>query len=131
VCGAGAFVILKALAFRIRDENKDAYDLYYLLRNFGRGVADGAAELRPCSLIRAQARRWNICAVIFKTLISPGQVAQRNFLTDARMRTLRLTPLVLSANPSRMQSASIQQHDCLRHLMALCSINLSGYLNSR
>jgi len=47
VCGAGAFVILKALAFRIRGENKDAYDLFYLLRNYGRGVADVAAELRP------------------------------------------------------------------------------------
>jgi hypothetical protein len=36
VCGAGAFVVLK-----------DAYDLFYLLRNYGRGVSDVAAELRP------------------------------------------------------------------------------------
>jgi len=47
VCGAGAFVVLKALAFRIRGENKDAYDLFYLLRNYGRGISDVAAELRP------------------------------------------------------------------------------------
>jgi hypothetical protein len=47
VCGAGAFVVLKALAFHIRGENKDAYDLFYLLRNYGRGVADVAADLRP------------------------------------------------------------------------------------
>lgn len=47
VCGAGAFVVLKALAFHIRGENKDAYDLFYLLRNYGKGVADVAAELRP------------------------------------------------------------------------------------
>lgn len=47
VCGPGAFVILKALAFRGRGENKDAYDLYYLVRNFGRGVADVAACLEP------------------------------------------------------------------------------------
>jgi len=47
VCGAGAFAILKALAFHIRGENKDAYDLYYLLRNYGRGVADIADEIRP------------------------------------------------------------------------------------
>ena len=39
--------MLKALAFHIRGENKDAYDLSYLLRNYGRGVADVAAELRP------------------------------------------------------------------------------------
>ena len=49
VCGAGAFVVLKALAFHIRGENKDAYDLSYLLRNYGRGVSDVAAQLRPFS----------------------------------------------------------------------------------
>jgi hypothetical protein len=46
-CGPGAFVVLKALAFRNRGEPKDAYDLYYLVRNFGRGVADVAACFRP------------------------------------------------------------------------------------
>jgi len=47
VCGPGAFVVLKALAFRGRGENKDAYDLYYLVRNFGVGVEGVAACLRP------------------------------------------------------------------------------------
>jgi hypothetical protein len=47
VCGPGAFVVLKALAFLGRGENKDAYDLYYLVRNFGSGVEDVAACLRP------------------------------------------------------------------------------------
>ena len=46
VCGAGAFVILKALAFHLRGENKDAYDLFYLLRNYGQGVGEVAAEIR-------------------------------------------------------------------------------------
>jgi len=36
--GPGAFVVLKALAFKGRGENKDAYDLYHLVRNFGEGV---------------------------------------------------------------------------------------------
>lgn len=47
VCGAGAFLVLKALAFRNRGENKDAYDLFYLLRNYGGSVSDVADELRP------------------------------------------------------------------------------------
>jgi hypothetical protein len=34
VCGPGSFVVLKALAFRNRGENKDAYDLYYHIRNY-------------------------------------------------------------------------------------------------
>lgn len=46
VCGAGAFVVLKALAFDLRGENKDAYDLFYVLRNFDTGPADVAARFR-------------------------------------------------------------------------------------
>ena len=46
VCGPGAFVVLKALAIGIRGENKDAYDLYYVVRNYGSGVADVADHLR-------------------------------------------------------------------------------------
>ncbi len=47
VCGPGAYVVLKSLAFRLRGENKDAYDLYYVVRNYGAGVSDVAARLVP------------------------------------------------------------------------------------
>lgn len=47
VCGPGAYVVLKALAFDLRGENKDAYDLFYVLRNYGGGPADVAVALRP------------------------------------------------------------------------------------
>lgn len=56
VCGPGAFVVLKALAFLGRGENKDAYDLYYLVRNFGADVEDVAVCLRPL-LVDAEAQR--------------------------------------------------------------------------
>ena len=42
VCEAGAFTVLKALAFQGRGENKDAYDLIYTLQNYG-------AALPTCS----------------------------------------------------------------------------------
>ena len=45
VCGPGAFVILKALAFRSRGEPKDAYDLYYTVRNFDGGIKDIAHRI--------------------------------------------------------------------------------------
>lgn len=38
---------LKGLAFGLRGENKDAYDLFYVVRNSGSGVEDVAACLRP------------------------------------------------------------------------------------
>jgi len=47
VCGPGAYVVLKALAFNSRGENKDAYDLFYVIRNFASGPADVAKALRP------------------------------------------------------------------------------------
>ncbi len=47
VCGPGAYVVLKALAFGNRGENKDAYDLYYLVRNYGTGVEEVAQGLAP------------------------------------------------------------------------------------
>ncbi|MBD3220347.1 hypothetical protein GF314_03815 [bacterium] len=47
VCGPGAYVVLKALAFDSRGENKDAYDLFYVVRNFGSGLEDIAVCLRP------------------------------------------------------------------------------------
>ncbi len=46
-CGPGAFVVLKALAFGHRGENKDAYDLYYVVRNFGSGPVEVASRLAP------------------------------------------------------------------------------------
>jgi hypothetical protein len=46
VCGAGAFVVLKAFAFRNRGEAKDAFDLFYVLRNFGSGPEDVAERVR-------------------------------------------------------------------------------------
>ncbi len=47
VCGPGAFVALKALAFDQRGENKDAYDLYFVIRNYGNGVDDVCKKLFP------------------------------------------------------------------------------------
>lgn len=45
VCNPGAFIVLKALAFRNRGSFKDAYDLFYMVRNYGDGVDDVAAFL--------------------------------------------------------------------------------------
>jgi hypothetical protein len=47
VCEAGAFTVLKALAFRGRGENKDAYDLVYMLQNYGSEIGDVFRRLEP------------------------------------------------------------------------------------
>ena len=47
VCGAGAFIVLKALAFKNRGTPKDAYDLFYVLKYFGQGVKDVVQRIQP------------------------------------------------------------------------------------
>lgn len=47
VSGPGAYVVLKSLAFRSRGENKDAYDLYYVVRHYGVGVEEVVSRLVP------------------------------------------------------------------------------------
>jgi hypothetical protein len=49
VAGPAAFVVLKALAFRGRGENKDAYDLFYVLRYLSAGLPAIARRLEPHS----------------------------------------------------------------------------------
>lgn len=46
VCGPGAYVILKALAFAGRGANKDAYDLFYVLQHYEGGLAEIAESIR-------------------------------------------------------------------------------------
>jgi hypothetical protein len=47
VCGPGAFIVLKALAFNNRGERKDAYDLYFTIKNYKNGVDDVFDHLKP------------------------------------------------------------------------------------
>lgn len=56
VCGPGAYVVLKALAFRNRGENKDAYDLFFVVSRYGTGIQDVANRLRPL-MNTGEARR--------------------------------------------------------------------------
>jgi len=56
VCGPGSFVVLKALAFRMRGEPKDAYDLVYLLRFLGLEPVVEVAQIMETMLDHPSAR---------------------------------------------------------------------------
>jgi len=68
VCGPGAFIILKALAFSKRGLYKDAYDLYYVLRNYGDGPRDVYRHL---------------VQIIDEEICSTGMEILRNDFTDS------------------------------------------------
>ena len=81
VCGPGAFVVLKALAFESRGENKDAYDLFYVAQNYGAGVEDVVEALRPLLDDEATLRA---IAVLRRDFVSHNSVGPRRvaeFLT--------------------------------------------------
>ena len=47
ICGPGAFVVLKSLAYQNRGRDKDAYDLHYVVRHYGKSVDDVVSRLKP------------------------------------------------------------------------------------
>jgi len=75
VCGPGAFVVLKALAFKGRGENKDAYDLFYVLENYGQElITDVANALRP--LLAHEAAK-KAMAILEEDFSAPSALAPR------------------------------------------------------
>jgi len=79
VCGPGAFLVLKALAFRGRGENKDAYDLLYVLENFGGGIGDVSEALRAILDDEVAREAVAILRADFSTATSPGPVRAADF----------------------------------------------------
>ena len=81
VCGPGSFVVLKALAFRNRGENKDAYDLYYHIRNYGEGIQDVANALKPLLQEKEAKRAFQILKEDFSEHDGVGAVRVAQFIT--------------------------------------------------
>lgn len=80
VCGPAAYVALKALAFRARGENKDAYDLFYVLRNHGDGPRTIAEAFRPLLDDSAARDALGILEGDFTTSDSVGAMRVATFL---------------------------------------------------
>lgn len=80
VCGPGAFVVLKALAFGVRGENKDAYDLYYVVRNYGTGPDEVAQHLIPLLGNRVAREAVDVLRRDFSEPGSLGPVRVANFM---------------------------------------------------
>lgn len=84
VAGPGAYVVLKALAFKNRGENKDAYDLFYVLRHFGSGIDDITERLIPLLDDASAAEAMTILEADFSDVDSVGPRRVADFLRGAR-----------------------------------------------
>jgi hypothetical protein len=83
ICGPAAYVVLKALAFQNRGENKDAYDLFYVIRNFERGPESVAELLKPMLVDPDAAKAVGILSAEFQrgNAVGPQRVA--DFMGDS------------------------------------------------
>jgi hypothetical protein len=81
ICGPGSYVVLKALAFRLRGENKDAYDLFYVLRNYGTSVEKIVVHLDPMRTDPATTEAMEILRRDFTDHDGPGPMRVAEFLT--------------------------------------------------
>lgn len=83
VAGPGAFLILKALAFRLRGENKDAYDLFYVLRHLTAGAGDIVRRLEPHANDPVTGQALAILEADFAEVDSVGPMRVAEFLLGA------------------------------------------------
>jgi hypothetical protein len=84
VCGPGAFVVMKALAFRSRGENKDAYDLAYFLQNYGSATDEVAKRLAPLVEDEEVKRAVQILREDFAAIDSIGPRRAAEFIHGGR-----------------------------------------------
>ena len=89
VCEAGAFTVLKALAFDGRGENKDAYDLLYTLQNYGGGVNDVFLRLQPLLTEPVAQKALAILERDFTSIESVGPRRLAEFLGDPENEAAR------------------------------------------
>ena len=109
VCGPGAYIVLKALAFDLRGENKDAYDLYYVLRNYGVAVEDVARHLRP--LLGEASTKEAI------------EIIRRDFLDHDGVGPRRVAEFLIGGPDDEIQSDVV---GFLRALLRACRLGDNG-----
>jgi hypothetical protein len=80
VCGPGAYIVLKAFALNNRGEPKDAYDLFYTIRNYGSGPEDVAARFRALGENEHCERALNILKENFLKIDAVGVLRAMKFL---------------------------------------------------
>jgi hypothetical protein len=85
ICSIPALLAMKGHALRGRLKQKDAYDIYYCIRNHPEGVAPLAAKCRELLGEDSAAKGYSYIAEKFDTLESFGPTCVRKFVQDTRI----------------------------------------------
>jgi hypothetical protein len=85
ICSIPALLAMKGHALRGRLKQKDAYDIYYCIRNYPDGIDALAAICRELLGEKTAARGYGYIAEKFDTLDDFGPTCVRRFVEDTRI----------------------------------------------
>ena len=85
VCSIPALLAMKGHALNGRHKQKDAYDIYYCVRNYPKGIAALAEDCRPLLEHPSGAKGYGLINEKFDTLESYGPTCVRKFVEETRL----------------------------------------------
>jgi hypothetical protein len=85
VCSIPALLAMKGHAVQGRYKQKDAYDIYYCVRNYPDGIEALAEACRPLLALASGERGYRYIAEKFDTVESYGPICVRLFVEDTRI----------------------------------------------
>ena len=85
VCSIPALLAMKGHAVQGRYKQKDAYDIYYCIRNYPDGIGSLAEACRPLLDHASAAKGFRFIAEKFDGLDSYGPTCVRRFVEDTRV----------------------------------------------
>jgi hypothetical protein len=111
VCSIPALLAMKGHALHGRFKQKDAYDIYYCIRNYPGGVGALAASCRELLGEASAAKGYGYIVEKFETLESFGPTCVRQFVEDTRIMGER--------TPAQWQRDAFGQVDAWLRAMGL------------
>lgn len=111
VCSIPALLAMKGHALAGRYKQKDAYDIYYCVRNYPEGIDALARECQPLLVHRSGERGFRYIAEKFDTFEGYGPTGVRRFVED--------THALGDRTPEQWQQDAFGQIDALLRAMTL------------
>lgn len=111
VCSIPALLAMKSHALRGRYKQKDAYDIYYCVRNYPDGLAALAEACRRLLPYTSGAEGYQVINEKFDTVEGYGPTCVRRFVTD--------TAILGDRTPDQWQQNAFGQVDALMRSLGL------------
>lgn len=83
VCSIPALLAMKGFALQKRYKQKDAYDIYYCIRNYPGGIAELATDCRPILELPSGAEGYGYIAAKFDSPDGFGATCVKNFVAES------------------------------------------------